>query len=67
MLECTDPGGGGGGYSQYSDDGDDRRIWGGGVVVGDLVFFRGCSSKIILKDKTGISLGIKTDLLNTLF
>ena len=35
----------GGGYSLYSDDRDDRRIL--GVVIGDLVFFRGCSSKIL--------------------
>ena len=25
-----------------------------GVEIGDLVFFRGCSSKIPLKDKNGI-------------
>ena len=29
------------GYSLYSDDRDDRRIF-LGVVIGDLVFFRGC-------------------------
>ena len=40
--------GGGGGYSLYSD-----HI---GMIV---VFFRGRSSKILLKDKTGIWLGYK--------
>ena len=34
-----------GGYSLCSDDRDDRRIF-LGVVIGDLVFFRGCSRKI---------------------
>ena len=56
---------GGGRYSQYSDDRDDRRIF-LGVEIGDLVFFRGCSSKILERDKTGICLGIKTNILNTL-
>ena len=39
-------GGGWGGYSLYSDDRDGRRIF-LGVVIRDLVFFRGCSSKIL--------------------
>ena len=38
--------GGGGRYSLYSDDRDDRRIF-LGVVIGDLVFFRGFLSKIL--------------------
>ena len=32
-------------YSLYSDDRDDRRIF--RVVIGDLVFVRDCSSKIL--------------------
>ena len=33
-------------YSLYSDDRNDRCIF-LGVVIGDLVFSRGCSSKIL--------------------
>ena len=40
------PGRVGGGYSLYSDDRDDRRLF-LGVVIGDFVFFRGSSSKIL--------------------
>ena len=44
QSQVPSPWGERGGYSQYSDDRDDRRIL--GVVTGDLVFFRGCSSEI---------------------
>ena len=39
--------------SPYSDDRDDRRFI-LGVVIGDSVFFRGCSSEIYQNSKTGI-------------
>ena len=35
-----------GGYSLYLDDRDDCHINFWGVVIGGLVFFRGCSSEI---------------------
>ena len=44
--------GGGKGYSLYSYD---RMIVVFlGAVIGDLVFFRGCSCKVLQRDKTGI-------------
>ena len=33
------------GYSLYPDDRDDRYKYFLGVVIGDLAFFRGCSSE----------------------
>ena len=47
LMLLLDPGEGGGGvYTLYSDDKDDWTLCFLGLVTGDLVFFRGCSSEI---------------------